>query len=283
MDLEMLKEIPSWEWPEGTAREVRKCLRDPRRKPGERLLAAEMAGEITVMDDDVAETLLQILENTAESEELRARAAGSFGPALELGDQEMVDGEFEDPEAVPITQDTFTKIGDALDRIYRDESAPKLVRRRVLEASVRRQASWHDAAIREAYSSGDRDWMLTAVFAMQYVRGFEAESLAALKNTDPEIVREAVLAAGSKELMPAWPYLSGLLRNPKTKKDLLLAAIEAAGNYSTEESQEILHDLSRSEDPDIADAADEALSFATLPDDFDEDEDEDEDEDAESE
>ena len=42
-----------------------------------------------------------------------------------------------------------------------DSSIPKQVRRRILEASVRAPEDWHQNAIRAAYSSGDKDWMLT--------------------------------------------------------------------------------------------------------------------------
>jgi hypothetical protein len=50
------------------------------------------------------------------------------------------------------------------------------VRRRVLEASVRAPQDWHQEAIREAYSSGDESWRLTAVFCMRFVRGFKDQT-----------------------------------------------------------------------------------------------------------
>ena len=130
---------------------------------------------------------------------------------------------------------------------------------------IRREASWHEAAIREAYASGDPDWVLTAVFAMEFVNGFEKETLEALKSTDLEIHIHAVAAAGNQELPQAWPHIRELLRDFDTEKDLLIAAIGAAGNYATPEALDLLADLSTSHDEEIADAADEALAFAMPP------------------
>lgn len=65
---------------------------------------------------------------------------------------------------------------------------------------MRAQQSWHVDAIRESYASGDKEWMLTAVFAMRFSRGFDAEILKEVTNADPVIRREAVLAAGNWEL-----------------------------------------------------------------------------------
>ena len=50
---------------------------------------------------------------------------------------------------------------------------------------MRAPQNWHQKAIKAAYSSGDKEWMLTAVF---------------LETADPEIHCEAVNAAGNWEL-----------------------------------------------------------------------------------
>jgi len=74
---------------------------------------------------------------------------------------------------------TKNNIQDTLHRLYLDNSNPKEARRRILEASVRAPENWHHNAINSAYSSGDKDWMLTAVFSMRWVRGFECQILEA--------------------------------------------------------------------------------------------------------
>jgi hypothetical protein len=284
MDLKLLSDTPPWEWPKNAASIFAKLLRDRRANPSDRLIAADLAGDFTVINDHLAHILLAVLRDGSESEELRAKVAISFGAALDAAytewDEEL--GAFDDDEMVPIGRETFLEIRQSLQTLYADTSIPKLVRRRILEAAVRAREPWQDNAIREAYASGDRDWILTAVFAMRFVPGFEKETLESLKSTDTEIQREAVLAAGEHELDAAWGHVSKLAQDRRTEKDLRIAAIGASGAIRPKEAQEFLFDLADSEDEDIAEAADDALSMIIEPEDDEEDEDEedfDEDED----
>ena len=57
---------------------------------------------------------------------------------------------------------------------------PKELRRRILEASVRAFEPWHPDAIRTAYASSDQEWVLTAVFAMAHIKGFDEQILESL-------------------------------------------------------------------------------------------------------
>ena len=109
----------------------------------------------------------------------------------------------------------------------------------------------------------DRDWRLTAVFAMQYVRGFTDEIVAALDDSDEEIRYEAVTAAGNWEVDAAWPSVSALLAAPGTDKALLLTAIESAAAIRPEEAEPLLAELSDSDDADIAEAAGNAMMMAS--------------------
>ena len=258
MDLKALLDTPPWEWPTDTGKSFLKVLIDRRAKASDRLIAAELAGDSTVINDDLADALLAIVRNAGEPEQLRAKAAISFGPALE----QAYIGEFEDPDEVPITERTFRNIQDSLRELYLDNSTPKEVRRRILEASVRAPETWHQDAIAQAYSSGDKEWMLTAVFAMRWVRGFDNQILEALNSAAPLIHYEAVNAAGNWELDAAWPHVVDLLNDPDTPKPLLLAAIGAAGSIRPAEAGMILVDLADSDDEDIAEAADEAMMMA---------------------
>src|SRR5260370_19398326 len=140
---------------------------DQRADESDRVVAAELAGDFTVIDDDLVDTLLTVVRSADEPDQLRAKATISLGPVLEQAD---MDG-FDDPDDVPITERTFRNIQDSLEKIYLDNSTPQEVRRRILEASVRAPETWHQDAIRYAYSSGDKEWMLTAVFSMRWVRG----------------------------------------------------------------------------------------------------------------
>src|SRR5580658_717746 len=166
MDLKSLQDTPPWEWPLDAGKTFLRFLIDPRASESDRLIAADLAGDSVVIDDELAEALLTIVGSSDESEQLRARAVISLGPVLELAD---TDG-FDDPDMLPpITERGFRKIQHSLRKLYLDASTPKEARRRILEASVRAPEEWHQDAIREAYSSGDQEWMLTAVFGMRYI------------------------------------------------------------------------------------------------------------------
>jgi hypothetical protein len=277
MDLKILLDTPPWDWPVDAGKMFRKILIDRRAKASDRLIAAELAGDFTVIDDELAEALLAIVRNAGEPEQLRARAAISFGPILEHADM----GGFDDPDDMPITEGTFGNIQDSLQELFLDTATPKEVRRRVLEASVRAPEDWHRDAIAQAYSSGDKKWMLTAVFAMRWVRGFDKQILAALESADPDVHYEAVHAAGNWELDAAWDHVVELLNDPDTPKHLLLAAIGAAGSIRPAEAGMILVDLADSDDEDIAEAADEAMMMAEGASAYDEEDDEEEDEEGE--
>ena len=277
MDLKAFLDTPPWDWPPDAGKIFLKILINPRAKASDRLIAADLAGDFTVIDDDLAEALLAIVRNAGEPEQLRARAAISFGAALEQASND----EFDDPDDVPITEGMFHNIQDSLQKLFFDTGTPKEVRRRVLEASVRAPEDWHQDAIAQAYLSGDRKWMLTAVFAMRWVRGFDSQILAALESADPEIHCEAVQAAGCWELDAAWDHVVELLVDPHTPKPLLLAAIDAAGTIRPAEAGIILVDLADSDDEDIAEAAGEAMTMAEAAAACEDDEDEEEDEEGE--
>jgi HEAT repeat protein len=234
----------------------------------DRVLAAEFAGEIVVIDDELADSLVTIVGSPDESEQLRSTAAIALGPVLEQTD---TDG-FDDPDEPPITEGSFRNIQESLQKLYFDDTVPKQVRRRILEASVRAPEKWHENAIRAAYASGDRDWVLTAVFSMRWVRGFDDQILEALKSTDPEIHYEAIEAAGNSELEGAWSHVVNLVQDHRTPKRLLLAAIMAVGSIHPEEAGPILVHLADSDDEEIAEAAHEAMAMAEIP--FDEEDEE---------
>jgi len=258
MDLKTLIDTPPWDWPEDAGDLLLETLIDNQASGSDRLIAAELAGDSPVMNDELAEALLAIADSPDEPEELRAQAAISLGPVLEQSD---LDG-FDDPDDLPITEQTFHTIQDLLHKLYLDETISKELRRRILEAAVRAPQDWQTSAVSAAYSSGDKDWMLTAVFAMSRVPGFDDQILEALEHTDPEVHMEAVNAAGVRELNAAWPHVVALIEAPTTPKLLLLAAIEAVGNIRPQEAGEILADLANSRDEEIAEVASETISMA---------------------
>jgi hypothetical protein len=273
MDMKTLQDTPPWDWPRDAGKRFLEILIDGRADASDRLIAAELAGELVVMNDELADSLTAIVSSPDEPEGLRATAAIALGAVLEQADTNG----FEDPDDVPITRYTFRNIQESLRTVYSDNTVSKEVRRRVLEASVRATESWHQNAIAAAYSSGDRDWVLTAVFSMRWVRGFDDRILEALKSADPEIHLEAVLAAGNWGLAAAWSHMVALVDSAGTPKPLLLAAIGAAAAIRPAEARRILADLADSDDEEIAEAANEAILMAEAASDEEGDEDDEED------
>jgi hypothetical protein len=271
MDLNVLNEAPPWDWPLNAGKLILEILADGQADAADRILAAELAGDYTVIDDELVEALLTVLSDSGESEDLRGTAAISLGPILDHTD---MDG-FDDPDDTLISEDTFRKIQETLRRLYVDDALPKKVRRRILEASVRAPQAWHQDAVRAAYAHNDKDWKLTAVFAMRWVQGFNSHILEALESSDSDLHYQAICAAGNWELDAAWPHVSELVNPPVIEKPILLAAIDAAASIRPLEASRLLLDLTESDDEDVVEAAHEALAMtaALLQDDFDEDED----------
>jgi hypothetical protein len=258
MDVKALRDIPPWEWPAGAGQMFLDILRDDRAAEGDRVVAAELAGDFTGIDDELVDALLSILRDGDESAKLRGKAAISLGPVLEHAD---MDG-FEDADDVPIAERTFHRIQASLRKLYMDADVPKNVRRRILEASVRAPQDWHSDAVRAAYGSDDEAWRLTAVFCMRFVRGFDEQILEVLESKNPDIHYEAVRAAGNWEVDAAWPHVTTLVTSGKTDKPLLLAAIGAVASIRPHEAAGILQGLTDSDDEDIVDAVFKATAMA---------------------
>ncbi|MCP5107433.1 MAG: hypothetical protein GY950_28860 [bacterium] len=271
MSLKELKNTPPWEWPEDAGEVISKVLTDKNAPASERVLAAQLAGDNVVMDNDMAPRLLSIVKDTGESEELRSTAAVSFGAGLEYA--EMMDFDDYGDEGDILTQEVFNEIQETFRILYYDPGTPKTVRRRILEGAVRGSMDWHKEAVQEAYSHDDTQWRITAVFCMGYVRGFDDKILESLENENPDIFYEAVRSAGNWGIKDAWPCIRELLHKEDIDKWLLIAAIEASATVNPEECVDILMDFEDAEDEDIADAAQEALTTAGMAaDEFDDDE-----------
>ena len=272
MELKQLAATEPWDWPEGAGAAILAVLQDDAADQTDRELAAELAGEMVVINDHLAGILLDLVGNADQPDDLRAIAAIALGPCLEEADTMGFDEPAFDEDELTITEPTFNRIVERLHQLYQDESAPKPVRRRILEAAVRAPRDWHGEAVRAAWAQDDREWRLTAVFCMQFVNGFDDEILAALESDHPEIHYHAVCAAGSWELDPAFRHVAGLAIDEKTEKELRIAAIEAVGTIRPDEAATVLAGLTEHEDEDIADAAMEALVMARglKEDDFDE-------------
>ncbi|MFH1764212.1 MAG: hypothetical protein ABIF09_08480 [Gemmatimonadota bacterium] len=266
MDVYTLYETAPWDWPPDANDEILRVLRDRRVPEAERLLAAELAGELLILDDVLGEELLRILESEDEAEPLRAKAAISLGPVLEEADREGLD----DPNRLALSVGMLHRVKASLQGTHHDPEVPKEVRRSALEASVRALEPWHSAAVRAAYYDSDPEWKLTAVFCMRYVPGFDDEIVEALETDDTEVLQKAVDAARDRGVAGAWPHLRKMIllaasgasilpADPEAERSLLLAAMNAVANIRPLDAHETLSGLVDSDDPDISEAAIEIL------------------------
>ncbi len=275
-ELESLKDIPPWDWPENTGTLILHVLRDDQADASARLLAAELAGDFTVVNEELVEALLSVLRSDVAPEDLRSTAAIALGPVLEHAD---TDG-FEDGD-VPITERMFNTVRESLREIFADAAESKEVRRRVLEASVRAPEDWHPDAVRGAYLRDDEAWKLTAVFCMRFLRGFDDLILESLESQNPDIHYEAVEAASTWSIDACWPHIVSLIEAEGTPKPLLLAAIGAVATIRPQDAAEVLAPLTLSDDEDVVEAVEEALVLAQPLDEDDEDDEDEEYEDDE--
>lgn len=274
MDLKALQYTPPWEWPEDADRLLLDILSDPAAGSAERLVAAELAGDYTVINDALAQALINIVHNDKDSLDLRCKAVIALGPALENADMMG----FEDQDDILISEKMFDHLQQNLHKLYVRNDIAKELQRRILEAAVRAPRKWQHEAVRKAYAETDPDWRLTAVFCMGYVGGFEPQILASLDDPNPLIHYHAVSAAGNWEVEDAWPHVAGLVQSEETEKDLRIAAIGAAAAIHPEEASLLFNDLMDSEDEDIVEAVFEALAMAgglEIMEDFDDEDEED--------
>ncbi len=223
-----------------------------------------------IHDDAGARRMLDILTDSEADPELRGQAAIKLGPGLQLCDERI---DWDDLDLY-FGKPTFEKIDQTFRRLYHDASTPKLVRRRILEAAVRAPLDWHEGAVRAAWETDDDDWRQTAVFGMGNIPGFEDQLLDIVKRDDLSegVLREAVRAAGARELGKAEPIVRRVALDENRESYTRQLAIEALIWCGNDRSECALSKLTRHSDPDIADTAEWALGefrmFSQMPDDL---------------
>src|SRR5688572_25406428 len=212
------------------------------------------------MDDAVASAILALAAG-GEPEEIRADAVVALGPVVEECGMDYDDGldfEFAPELGPPISRATYAAIAERLRAIYDDEAQPKLIRRRAFEVLVRDPRPWQRDEIRNQLASSDEDWRLTATFAMGQMTGFEEELFAVLAAAKGVMLAEAVRSAGQIGLAKAGAVIRSLAASKDTDRELRFEAILALPHVDGD-SFDLLEDLSRSNDRELAAVAQEAL------------------------
>ncbi len=280
-ELALLETNEPWNWPTDAGEQLLQLITEAALSEEERLLAVRLAGETLVMDDAIASALLALLGDGDQPEDLRGQAAISLGPALEQAEldrladvddlelpEELAHVDLEDSLLSPTI---LREIKQRLRAVVDDESAPPLVRRRALEASVRAAEDWHEEAVQRAWDDGDPTWKLTAVFCMRFIGGFEAQILESLASEDDELVYEAVLAAGVWVLDDAWGPIRKLL-DQNEDRDLLMAAMEALPQIRPEQAEELLLPFTKHDDEEFVELANDIMAMVCAFEEEDEDE-----------
>src|SRR5260221_13342693 len=95
-NLILLRDTPPWDWPEDAAELLLDSLGDERLSEDDLLLATELAGDFTGIDDELADALLSLLHNANKPEAARGAAAIPLRPALEA--VELAEFEVDDLE-----------------------------------------------------------------------------------------------------------------------------------------------------------------------------------------
>lgn len=213
------------------------------------MLAMRLAGNLVEIGDDVAHALLRVTADPGESDTARSIAVISLGPALEEADMAVL---VEDPDDAPISDRAFRHIQDTLRRLYHDPDVSAAVRMRVLEASVRAHADWHEGAVRAALHSGDPGWRLTALFCARYVPGFEDDILRTLEGEDLTLVLAAIRTAGAVGLVEAEGILDEIVDT--ANGELADAALDALMEIEEQYGLDDFDDLDDVDEPPDAGA-----------------------------
>jgi hypothetical protein len=247
--LALLDSCDFWDWPEWASDTIIEGLRTDDK--AQQLSAAKLAAE--GMNESIGRIVIDLIRSTDADEEVRARAAIALGPALEECELDgFDDSDLDDPV---LSQPLFEEAKKTLRSVYHDPSAPKIVRRRALEASIRAPQPWQEGAVRSSYLSGDEEWQVTAVFCMGFLDGFEAEIIEALQHDSYPILYEAVRAAGNACLDSASRYIRSIALDESADHDLRIVAIETVPSVAIPDAHELLASLSTSEDEEIEETA----------------------------
>ena len=107
MDIKALLNEPPFAWPQGVGQEFLRLLNDRKAPEADRRLAAELAGDYTVLNEQLATALLKALGDPSESVELRQEAALSLGTMVE--DMDILDPEEAEDALVSVMKDFAKK------------------------------------------------------------------------------------------------------------------------------------------------------------------------------
>lgn len=208
-------------------------------------------------DHRTAAPLIQIMETDPDST-VRAAAASGLGNFIYMGELEEIPAE------------TLKTVEEALLSVMQSQE-DVLVRRRALEAlgfSSRKEVK---RMLRSAYDSGERAWMVSAVYGMGRSAddAWEPQVMRAFRDPNPEVVYEAVRASGELELSAARRPLLRMLDDEMLDPELREAAVWALSKIGGEGVRDAIENmLDQTEDGEEIDFLESALDNLTFTEDI---------------
>ena len=212
--------------------------------PKVRQLAVRIMNEYE--STDLATQFVRLMERDS-SADVRAESASALGRYVYLG------------EVGEISEAVLDAVEAGLLRVIESDDMP-VVRRRALESLSFSSRKEVPPLIEKAFSSGDQEWMESALFAMgrSVDERWEDQVMAMLTNIMPALRAEAARAAGELELNQAVPFLSEMIED--TEKVVREAAIWSLSQIGGEEVRETIENLlDKTEDREEIDLVEAAL------------------------
>jgi HEAT repeat protein len=196
--------------------------------------------------------LIMSLLVSDEDAEVRAAAAGALGPYVFAGEIEE------------LSADVLKEIEDLLLQVANSDQ-PALVRRHALEALGFSSRDEVPALIESANQSSDREWIVSALFAMGRSANeiWHPQVLERLEDRLPAIRCEAARAAGELELREAVPLLLELIYDidDNTRLASIWSLSQIGGEGVQDELDRLYDEAEDEEELDFIEAALDNLEF----------------------
>ena len=209
-------------------------------------------------DPRLAAPLINVMQTDPDNL-VRAAAATTLGNFIYQGELEEI------PSA------TLHLVEEALMKVMQSQEET-LIRRRALESlgfSSRKEVK---RMLRSAYDTGEDDWIISALFGMgrSANNAWEPQVVRMLKESNTEIVGEAVRAAGELELASARGPLLNMLEDETLESDVRAAAIWSLSKIGGEGVRDALETmLDEAEDEEDIELLENALDSLAFTEDMD--------------
>jgi HEAT repeat protein len=218
--------------------------------PKVRLLAVDILWDYE--QRDLISTFLNLFAADSDPD-VRAAAASGLARFVYAGEIEEL------PEA------KLKEIEEALLAALKNKTTPAQVQRAALESLGYSSRDEVPALIKTAYTSKDKNWIASALFAMGRSANTEwqPEVLSMLQSNLPVLRMEAARAAGELELADALPLLLDLLDDPdENTRQASIWSLSQIGGEGAQEALERLYEDAEDEDElELLESALDNLTF----------------------